>query len=248
MPLERKAGAIVMTIKAIVTDIEGTTTSINFVHEVLFPYASENLPKYLQKHYARPDIAAILDDVRSDTGEAGAPEDRLVEILLEWIREDRKATPLKTLQGLIWREGYEQGDFTGHLYEEVAARLQAWSESGIDLYVYSSGSVEAQKLLFGYSDAGNLCPLFKGYFDTRIGHKKDVRSYTAIVAELKLSADEILFLSDIAAELDAASDAGLQTVQLIRQTDVVVGEHRQASSFNDIVIDARARKQESPKK
>ncbi len=137
----------------------------------------------------------------------------------------------------MWRHGYERGDFTGHVYDDAVDRLRRWSNKGIDLYVYSSGSVGAQKLLFGYSDAGDLRPLFKGYFDTRVGHKKEADSYQHIVEALGLPAGDILFLSDVAEELDAAAKAGMQTTQLVRQDDVVVGTHSVAVDFNEVIID-----------
>lgn len=227
-----------MTIRAIVTDIEGTTSSIDFVHKVLFPYATRELPEFVRSSQSHPDIAALLDDVRSDVQEFDAPVARVIEILLGWISEDRKATALKAIQGHVWRRGYERGDFTGHVYDDAIDRLRRWSNRGINLYVYSSGSVTAQKLLFGYSDAGDLRPLFKGYFDTRIGHKKEAESYRNIVEALGLPAADILFLSDVAGELDAAAEAGMQTTQLVRQNDVVIGSHPVAADFNDVIIDA----------
>ncbi len=226
-----------MTVRAIVTDIEGTTSSIDFVHEVLFPYASERLPGFVRDHRSDPAIAPILDSVRSEAGEADADTERVIDILLQWISEDRKVTALKGLQGLIWKHGYESGAFTGHMYEDAVTKLRAWATAGIDLYVYSSGSVSAQKLLFGYSDAGDLTPLFRGYFDTNIGHKREAGSYRNIVKHIGVPAVEILFLSDVAAELDAAAEAGMQTYQLIRDENVVPGSHRIAQDFDEVLLD-----------
>jgi enolase-phosphatase E1 len=135
---------------------------------------------------------------------------------LRWIAEDRKATPLKALQGMIWREGYETGAYRAHMYPEVAAKLREWKQRGLRLYVYSSGSVAAQKLFFAHSDAGDLTPLFDDYFDTEIGGKREADSYRRIVSAIGFPANEVLFLSDIAAELDAARAAGLRTMQLCR--------------------------------
>ncbi len=226
-----------MTIKVIVTDIEGTTSSIDFVHEVLFPYASKHLPEFVRSH--RPDAAVvpILDSVRSEAGEADADTERVIEILLQWISEDRKVTALKGLQGLIWKHGYESGAFTGHIYEDAVAKLRDWAAANIDLYVYSSGSVAAQKLLFGHSDAGDLTPLFRGYFDTNIGHKREAGSYRNIVENIGVPAVEILFLSDVAAELDAATAAGMQTYQIIRDEKTVPGNHRIAHDFDEVLLD-----------
>lgn len=225
-----------MTVKAIVTDIEGTTSAISFVHDVLFPYAARELPVYLQSHAGDAEVATQLDAVRSETNEPGAGLDRVVEILLGWIAEDRKATPLKTLQGYVWRHGYEQRDFTGHVYDDAVAGLRRWHGDGIPLYVYSSGSTGAQKLLFGFSDAGDLRPLFSGYFDTRVGHKQESASYAEIARRIGELADAVLFLSDVAGELDAAREAGMQTCQLVRDEEVVVGDHGTAASFDDVII------------
>jgi enolase-phosphatase E1 len=225
-----------MTIKAVVTDIEGTTSSISFVHDVLFPYASRKLSDFVHAHQDEVDVRQLLLETRTEAGEPDADIDRTVEILLQWIQQDRKATPLKALQGLIWEQGFNNGDFTGHVYEDAVRNLQAWHQSGIELYVYSSGSVHAQQLLFGHSDAGNLLHLFKGYFDTNIGHKREVTSYQAIAESISLPAEQILFLSDIVEELDAARDAGMQTIQLVRDDNVITGSHVIAHDFDQIVL------------
>lgn len=226
-----------MTVDAIVTDIEGTTSSIGFVHEVLFPYASECLPEFLRSAAQDPVVAELLDAVRDEAGEPDADLDRVITILLEWIGEDRKATPLKALQGLVWKHGYESGAFTGHVYDDAVEGLRRWADAGIDLYVYSSGSRAAQKLLFRHSDAGDLTPLFRGYFDTNTGHKQDTASYRAIVEHIARDAGTILFLSDVAGELDAAGAAGMRTCQLVRDDEVVRGTHPVARDFNSVVID-----------
>ncbi len=160
-------------IKAIVTDIEGTTTSIEFVHKVLFPYAYAHLDEFVQTHLADPAVVKLLNEVAKLEQLDPKDVDSIVECLKNWIKEDRKQSALKSLQGMMWRKGYEQGDFKGHVYADVAGALQSWKAQGIQLYVYSSGSVAAQKLLFGYSEAGDLTPLFDGYFDTQVGGKKN---------------------------------------------------------------------------
>jgi enolase-phosphatase E1 len=225
-----------MNIKAVVTDIEGTTSSISFVHDVLFPYASRKLADFVHAHQDEVEVRQLLLETRNEAGEPDADIDRTIEILLQWIQQDRKATPLKALQGLIWEQGFNNGDFTGHVYEDAARNLQAWHQSGIELYVYSSGSVHAQQLLFGHSDAGNLLHLFKGYFDTNVGHKREVASYQAIAESIGLPAEQILFLSDIVEELDAARDAGMQTIQLVRDDNVITGSHVIAHDFDQIVL------------
>ena len=226
-----------MTVKVIVTDIEGTTSSIDFVHDVLFPYASKHLPGFVRDHQSDPVVGPILDSVRTEAGERDADIDRVIEILLQWIDEDRKVTALKALQGLTWKHGYENGAFTGHMYADAVANLRAWAAAGIDLYVYSSGSVGAQKLLFGYSDAGDLTPLFRGYFDTNIGHKREAGSYRNIVEVIGVPAADILFLSDVAEELDAAAAADMRTCQLVRDDKTVPGTHHIAHDFDEVLLD-----------
>ncbi|GAA0328382.1 acireductone synthase [Sphingomonas oligophenolica] len=195
--------------RAILTDIEGTTSSIAFVAETLFPYARARLPAFVAAH---PDkTAPILAEVAAI--EPGDP----VATLTRWIDEDRKATPLKTLQGMIWADGYRERAFTGHIYADAAAALRRWHDAGIALYVFSSGSVAAQKLLFGHSDAGDLTPLFSGYFDTATGPKREAESYRAIAAAIGLVADEILFLSDTPQEIAAAREAGLSALLIDRE-------------------------------
>lgn len=223
-------------VTAILTDIEGTTSSIDFVHQVLFPYASRQLPDFVRENRAAPEVVPILDSVRAEAGEPGADIERVIAILLQWIDEDRKVTALKSLQGLIWRHGYEGGAFTGHMYEDAVTNLRAWAAADIELFVYSSGSVGAQKLLFGFSDAGDLTPLFRGYFDTNVGHKREAASYRRIADELGRPAPEILFLSDVAEELDAAAAAGMQTFQLVRDDKVVPGRHRIAHDFDEVLL------------
>ena len=194
--------------RAILTDIEGTTSSIAFVAETLFPYARARLPAFVAAH---PEAAApILAEVAAT--EPGDP----VATLIRWIDEDRKATPLKTLQGMIWTDGYREGAFTGHIYADAAAALRRWHAAGIALYVFSSGSVAAQKLLFGHSDAGDLTPLFSGYFDTTTGPKREAASYTAIARAIGFDPQDVLFLSDTPEEIAAARAAGLQALLIDR--------------------------------
>ncbi len=225
-----------MNVKAVVTDIEGTTSSIAFVHQVLFPYAAAALPDYVRSHAGDETVSALLDEVRREAGQQSAATEGVIDILQSWIAQDRKATALKALQGRVWRHGYERGDFTGHIYPDAARNLLRWRQAGIALYVYSSGSVEAQQLLFGHSDAGDLRAIFSGYFDTRIGPKRDAASYRAIVRQLGLAAAEILFLSDTVGELDAARAAGMQTVQLRREESTATGAHTVVRDFDQIPL------------
>ncbi|KHS64201.1 acireductone synthase [Pectobacterium brasiliense] len=221
-------------IKAIVTDIEGTTSDIRFVHSVLFPYARERLADTVRQHGSDPEIAQALDALRQELGQPDADSETLIAALNQFMDEDRKSTALKQLQGIIWRAGYRNGDFQGHLYPEVATQLAAWQQQGLRLYVYSSGSVEAQQLLFGYSNAGDLRPLFSDYFDTRVGAKRETDSYRTIAQAIGLPAEQLLFLSDIRQELDAAQEAGWHTCQLIRDDADNVSRHRQVARFDQI--------------
>jgi enolase-phosphatase E1 len=224
-------------IKAIVTDIEGTTSSLSFVKDVLFPYARANLADYVRRHKDESQVKALLEDSCKEVG-AELDTGRLIAQLIQWLDEDKKVTPLKSLQGLIWEAGYQQGDFKGHVYRDAADNLKAWKAKGLDLYIYSSGSVYAQKLLFAHSEYGDLTPLFSGYFDTHIGGKKEQESYCKIAGQLGIPADQILFLSDIKEELDAARKAGFKTIWLTRDSAPDSrAEHRQVSSFNQISIE-----------
>ncbi|OAI30312.1 acireductone synthase [Methylomonas koyamae] len=221
-------------IEAIVTDIEGTTSSLSFVKDVLFPYARAHLPDFVAEHCADPEVQALLDDANRLAG-GQLDQAALIEQFIAWIDADQKITPLKSLQGLIWLDGYRNGDFTGHVYADAVRNLRAWHQRGLKLYVYSSGSVQAQKLLFGHSDFGDLTPLFSGYFDTRIGGKRETDSYRKIADELGLPAAQILFLSDIREELDAARAAGFATRWLVREQATDAGaEHLQAADFDAI--------------
>ena len=224
-----------MNIKAIVTDIEGTTSSIDFVHRVLFPYSTKALPKYLKQHQQQPEIAEIISEVRQEINQPDADLDRVIETLLSWIAADKKITTLKTLQGFIWEDGFVNKQFQGHLYEDAYRNLQQWHQSGIKLYVFSSGSVKAQKLLFGYSEYGDLTYLFSGYFDTNIGNKKQVAAYQNIAQAIAFSPQEILFLSDVTTELDAASSAGYNTILLDRDSKIDnISAYQVVSNFDEI--------------
>ena len=224
----------------ILTDIEGTTSSISFVKDVLFPYARDALPAFVREHGAREDVRHWLDAVAIEHG-AVCSDDTIVEILQGMIDEDRKHTALKALQGMIWGEGYDSADFTAHIYPDAAAKLRDWHAAGYPLAVYSSGSVPAQKLFFGHTDAGDLTALFDGWFDTEVGHKRDADSYRAIARRLGRDAGDILFLSDVVEELDAARDAGMRTVLVDRLDDYprprlgdAANGHQRAERFDRI--------------
>ena len=220
-----------MALSCVLTDIEGTTSAIAFVKETLFPFAEAELDAFLDAHEDDAAVAPILAEVRTI-----AREQEPRSTLRIWMAEDAKVTPLKALQGQIWRAGYLDGRLKGHLWPDVAPCLRAWAAAGLRLAVYSSGSVEAQRLLFGHSEAGDLTPLFSDFFDTRVGGKREAASYTAIAHALHLPPDEILFLSDVAEELDAAAAAGMQCCQLVRPEDGTrpSGRHRDAADFPEV--------------
>ncbi len=224
-----------MPVAAVVTDIEGTTTPISFVARILFPHARRRLPGFVREHRNDPAVRDALADVRRLADAPNLDEAGVIATLLGWIDEDRKATPLKDLQGLIWQEGYAAGDFRGELYADVGPALRRWHGAGQQLYVYSSGSVAAQRLLFGHSDQGDLTPVFSGYFDTRIGSKVEAPSYARIAAEIAAPPGSILFLSDSERELDAAIAAGFKVIRLARD-GAVESRYRVVGSFAEIVF------------
>jgi enolase-phosphatase E1 len=206
-------------VRFILLDIEGTTTDVDFVHKVLFPYAATHMARFIQEHAANSEVQgclqAVLETVRAEENRT-LTDTQVVEQLLRWIQDDRKHTALKHLQGMIWKDGFEKGDYQGHVYPDVPATLESWKKQGIGLGIYSSGSVQAQKLLFKHSICGDLTPYFSHYFDTRLGEKKSADSYAQIADRLNLAPIDILFLSDVEEELDAAAQAGFQIMQLVR--------------------------------
>lgn len=225
-------------IKAVITDIEGTTSALAFVQDVLFPYARVRLPEFVAKNKHQPAVAVLLNDVRALASTMTLNKDWLtdtavVEVLLSWIDSDKKITPLKALQGMIWEAGFRAGDFQGHIYEDAVRNLRKWQGQGVKLYVYSSGSIHAQQLLFSHTAFGDLTPLFSGYFDTTIGAKKDAHSYQAIAQKIAITPEALLFLSDIEAELDAARAAGMHTAWLVRAGQCSASAvHRQVTDFD----------------
>jgi enolase-phosphatase E1 len=222
--------------KYILTDIEGTTSSISFVADELFPYFRNNISDLLALKDRLVVKEAFDETVRlakEEDGEILSTDQEIIEKLYQWSVEDRKITPLKTLQGVLWDSGYRDGELQGHVYPEVAANLKNWKEQGINLGVFSSGSVPAQKLIFGYSVAGDLTPLFSHYFDTNTGGKREASTYAKIAEELQINPSEILFLSDIAEELEAADSSGFQTLQLARE-GMVASWKDSVASFDEI--------------
>jgi len=226
-------------INYILTDIEGTTSDIRYVQEASFPYATEHLPSFIQARSEEPEVAEQLTATAVELGCDPLDLTQITAGLLSWIEADLKKTPLKALQGQVWRAGYLEGDFTGHVYEDAHRNLTAWSSTGLGLGVYSSGSVEAQRLLFGHSDFGDLTPLFSDYFDTKVGHKREVSAYQNILGRLieqgrVQSAGQVLFLSDVLEELDAAHGAGIRTAELRRDHAQSDGMHPVFHDFDQL--------------
>jgi enolase-phosphatase E1 len=226
--------------QAILTDIEGTTSSISFVKDVLFPYARERLPAFVVTRADDPDVQHWLHEAAKEAGLVSATQQEIIDLLIGWIDADRKSTALKALQGMIWQDGYANGEYRAHVYAEVPARLRAWHAAGKRIYVYSSGSVPAQKLLFAHTEAGDLTPLLSGYFDTETGAKRDAGSYRRIAEAIGVPAAEVLFLSDIVEELDAAKAAGMRTTLLARAPARCpdAGAHRCVADFDAVDTDS----------
>jgi len=205
------------SVRAILLDIEGTTTPVRFVKETLFPYARARLAQWIAAHAGEPETRAACDALAlhrvAEDVDIAATACRLADA-------DQKLTSLKTLQGLVWDAGYRDGSIIAPLYPEVAAALTRWHADGVRLAIFSSGSVHAQQLLFAHTDAGDLTPLLCAYFDTTIGAKGDASSYAAIAARLGVAPIEVLFLSDLRAELQAARAADMQAIGVAREADI----------------------------
>lgn len=202
----------VLEIRALLLDIEGTISSTAFVRDVLFAYSREHLPAFVAAHRNEPETAAILEAAAALSG-----GDEPLAALIEWQRRDEKAPPLKAIQGLIWESGYAAGAFRSPIYPDALAALRRWRDAGLTLYVYSSGSLKAQDLFFRHNEAGDLRPLFAGHFDTTSGAKIEPASYARIATAIGAPAGDILFLSDDARELAAATLAGLRITQVVRE-------------------------------
>ncbi|KAM8703578.1 hypothetical protein ACLKA7_008235 [Drosophila subpalustris] len=228
-----------LSAKVVLVDIEGTTTSISFVHDVLFPYAKENAGNYLQETWQTDDTKEIVKDlqqspqfteyVKSQNLSASVVDEQLVTGFVSYLIErDLKVTPLKTLQGLIWAKGYAAGELKGHVYEDVAAAFQTWRDAGLQIAVYSSGSVAAQKLIFQHSVAGDLLPHLSAHFDTHVGHKQQTESYTKIAQSLQVEPQHVLFLTDVPGEAAAARGAGMQSIILQRPGNAPLSEEQKS--------------------
>jgi len=241
-----EAESLLVGVKAIVFDVEGTTTPITFVKEKLFPYVKDNVEKYLTEKFEDAetikDVTALRELAKKDKEgskdgvveipDADAGKEAVIKAVVANVRwqmdGDRKSTELKQLQGHMWRQAYESGDVRGEVFEDVPPMLRMLSEEGFALYVYSSGSVEAQKLLFSNTSEGDMTDVFTNYFDTSVGAKTDSESYKKIAAEIKVPAEEVLFLTDLPEEAEAAVAAGLRSALVIRPGNAdLTDEHLQ---------------------
>ncbi len=233
--------ALTFDVDAVVLDIEGTTSATGFVVDVLYPYSRARFAGLLTERAAEPAVARAVDQVRELSGDPDAGPAAIEKTLNSWLDDDRKATPLKTLQGIVWAEGFARGDLVSHFYDDVVPVLRTWHTAGLRLYVYSSGSVPAQRAWFGHSPDGDLTPLLSGLYDTEnAGPKQDPASYDRIAESAGIAGGRLLFLSDRPGELDAARAAGWHTAGIRRPGepyyDQGVGDHPQAGTFDEITI------------
>jgi enolase-phosphatase E1 len=230
-------------VHGILLDIEGTTTPISFVYDILFPFARTELAVFLRRNDGQPAVRDILGLIERDhaadsaAGHRPPAWDEPPLKYIYWLMEqDRKLTGLKALQGLIWEDGYRSGRLRGQVFSDVVPALQRWSKSNLDVRIFSSGSALAQRLLFENSEQGDLTPLLRGYFDTSIGPKSAPQSFRKIAKAFGLASKQIVFISDITAELDAAKEAEYATLLCIRPGNRPQGEHthQTISSFDEI--------------
>jgi len=228
-----------LAVQGVLLDIEGTTSSVSFVYDVMFPFARRELDAYLNKAWRTPECRAACEQIARDAGDESlaANRDAVRDEVMRLMDGDIKATGLKQLQGLIWERGFQSGELLSHVYDDVPPALLRWNGSGLDVRIYSSGSIQAQKLFFGHTEFGNLLPQFRGHYDTTTGSKREAGSYTTIAAAFELPPSDVAFLSDVTAELDAARTAGMQTVLVLRPGNKPVDEghgHKVISSFTQV--------------
>ncbi|MFM8241733.1 MAG: acireductone synthase [Crocinitomicaceae bacterium] len=221
----------------VLSDIEGTTSSVSYIYDILFPYFRNHIGEITQFAHlseVKESFAQVINLCQQEEGVVLTTSEEVIQKLLQWSREDRKITPLKTLQGIIWDKGYQLGELKGHVYDDVAFNLEKWVLNGLNVGIYSSGSVNAQRLIFKYSVAGDLTKWLSHYFDTNIGQKRSEESYLKIASRLGLDPSDIVFLSDIQEEIDAASAAGLKTIHVLREPEMSSNSIYRAKDFNEV--------------
>ena len=231
---------IVFDGRGILLDVEGTTSSISFVYDVLFEYAKRHVGEFLARYADDPLVRPLAAGIAGETGtDPQAGPERLALAAIDLMNRDVKSTPLKALQGLIWRGGFESGELVSHVFADVPPALEQWAASGLDVRIYSSGSIEAQRLYFGHTSAGNLLPHLRGHYDTTTGPKREASSYAKIAADMGIEPRQVLFVSDVGAELDAARAAGMATALAVRPGNRAPGglfDHDPISSFTEITV------------
>ncbi|MBM3453850.1 MAG: acireductone synthase [Bacteroidetes bacterium] len=223
--------------RVILSDIEGTTSSVSYVYDILFPYFREHIAEITQFAHLAEVKEAFLEVIgicEHEEGQILTTSEAIIQKLLEWSINDKKYTPLKTLQGIIWSKGYQLGELKGHVYDDVSVNLERWAANGLKIGIYSSGSITSQKLLFKYSLSGDLTKWLSCYFDTTIGHKRNEDSYLRIAARLGQDPSEIVFLSDIQEELSAARQAGFKTIHVLREEGSSSTSTYRAKDFNEV--------------
>ncbi len=231
--------------RGILLDVEGTTSSISFVYDVLFAFARKHVGEFLVRNQSDPAVQAAAAALAGETGTTDAAisdpagATRIALAAIDLMNRDVKSTPLKALQGMIWRNGFESGELVSHVFDDVPNAIAQWADSGLDVRIYSSGSIDAQKLFFGHTSAGDLTSHLRGHYDTTTGPKRAADSYRAIAADMEMEPCEILFISDVGEELDAARQAGMATALAIRPGNRPPGgllEHESLESFAEIVL------------
>ncbi|CAM4545060.1 enolase-phosphatase E1 [Lepidochelys kempii] len=255
------AFAVPAEVAVILLDIEGTTTPITYVKDTLFPYIRDNVKEYLRMHWeeeeCQQDISLLRKQAEEDSNvdgvvpiplETGSGEDEVEQVIqavvdnVHWqMSLDRKTTALKQLQGHMWRAAYATGHMKGEFFQDVVPAIRKWREAGMKVYIYSSGSVEAQKLLFGYSTEGDILELFDGHFDTKIGHKVESESYRRIASSIGCSTNNVLFLTDVTREANAAEEADMHVAVVLRPgnaglTDDEKSYYSLITSFNELFL------------
>jgi enolase-phosphatase E1 len=227
-------------VQYVLMDIEGTLISVAFVREILFPFAKHRLAAFLRERRHDADVrrwtAVCQDAIEHETGTRPAYEE-LPVILTGWIDQDRKLAGLKALQGMIWDEGYRQRAFVPELYGDVLPALTQWRARGIRLGIYSSGSEQAQRLLFTHTNVGDVTSLFEHFFDTSVGEKQAASSYRTISGRIGLSPHHIFFLSDAERELDAAGLTGFRTTHIVRPGTDASTRHPIHPDFTNLLIE-----------
>ncbi|MCC6717775.1 MAG: acireductone synthase [Acetobacteraceae bacterium] len=218
-----------LTPLAVLTDIEGTTTPATFVQGVLLPFARAALPDWTAR-IDLPEVASVLAEVGRMV-----PDQAALTTLQHWSDRDLKLAPLQQLQGMIWEQGYADGALRGEVFADVAPHLRAWAAGGVRVFTFTSGSIQAQRLIFGHSTDGDLSGLIAGFFDTRIGAKRDPDTYVRLAIAMNVPTAAVAFLSDTEAELDAATTAGMRTCHVVR-----AGTGAARSSRHPVVADFAA--------